>query len=163
MVYCIKNAITFPLAIQKHILSLQCSFQRNVLKLEKSMYFSRVKHLPLSCTFMHLKIRVIQDWKPRLGNYIKQLFRVNIESKTTVNIPLCHYAVNYFTKINKQGIYERFATNLVALSHHNNGFIFGFMPCYCVNMLKHFFSRKCQRCEKFRSHNSSGIGIVCCY
>lgn len=54
----------------------------------------------------------------------EQLFRVNIQSKTTVIIPLCHYIVSYFTKINKWDIYERFATNLMALSNHNKGFIF---------------------------------------
>lgn len=54
----------------------------------------------------------------------EQLFRVNIQSKTTVIIPLCHYIVNYFTKINKWDIYERFATNLMALSNHNKGVIF---------------------------------------
>lgn len=54
----------------------------------------------------------------------EQLFRVNIQSKTTVIIPLCHYIVSYFTKINKWDIYERFATNLMALSNHNKGVIF---------------------------------------
>lgn len=54
----------------------------------------------------------------------EHLFRVNIQSKTTVIIPLCHYIVNYFTKINKWDIYERFATNLMALSNHNKGVIF---------------------------------------
>lgn len=78
----------------------------------------------------------------------EQLFRVNIQCKTTVIIPLCHYIVSYFTKINKWDIYERFATNLMALSNHNKGFIFVFMSCYCVNMQK-YFSRKCQRCERF--------------
>lgn len=54
----------------------------------------------------------------------EHLFRVNIQSKTTVIIPLCHYIVSYFTKINKWDIYERFATNLMALSNHNKGVIF---------------------------------------
>lgn len=54
----------------------------------------------------------------------EQLFRVNIQSKTTVIIPLCHYILSYFTKINKWDIYERFATNLMALSNHNKGVIF---------------------------------------
>lgn len=64
-------------------------------------------------------------WYAGLETQVReQLFRVNIQSKTTVIIPLCHYIVSYFTKINKWDIYERFATNLMALSNHNKGVIF---------------------------------------
>lgn len=64
-------------------------------------------------------------WYAGLETLVReQLFRVNIQSKTTVIIPLCHYIVSYFTKINKWDIYERFATNLMALSNHNKGVIF---------------------------------------
>lgn len=47
-------------------------------------------------------------WYAGLETQVReQLFRVNIQSKTTVIIPLCHYIVSYFTKKTTNGIFTR--------------------------------------------------------
>lgn len=46
---------------------------------------------------------------------------------------MCYYIVNYFIKINKWDIYERFVINFMVLSNYNKGVIF--VLCFVIVLI----------------------------